>query len=80
MQTKIQRHGDTFIIQIPSALVQATGLYTDSIVELRLVNGEIHIVPGQRKRYELVELLDGITEDNLHAEIDTGDSIGNEAL
>lgn len=50
-------------------------------VEIRQEHNIIMVVPianGQAD-YDLNALLAGVTDENLHAEVDTGDPLGNEA-
>ena len=42
--------------------------------------GRIALSPMSSPRYSLDELIAGITEDNLHGQIDAGPAAGNEAL
>lgn len=78
MLGKVQKWGNSLALRIPKALAEETGLDKDSPVEIRVVDGQIHIMPIQEKHYELDALLAGVNEDNLHEEVDTGDAIGNE--
>lgn len=32
----------------------------------------------KKRKYSLKQLLDAVTEDNLHSEVDTGDAVGKE--
>jgi len=48
-------------------------------VDLSLVDGKVVIVPVSEPSPTLEELVAGITEENRHAEVDTGPAIGNEA-
>lgn len=48
------------------------------MVEIRLVKGKMVIAPVQASGWTLDEFLAGITEDNLHREIDTGLAVGKE--
>lgn len=50
-----------------------------SPVELRLVDGGLLVEPVSARSLSLDELLDGVTEANLHAEVDTGSAQGSEA-
>ena len=77
MLTKIQKWGNSLALRIPKAFADETGLSRDSQVEIRVVDGQIHIVPVQA-RYELDTLLETITAENLHGEVDTGEAVGNE--
>ncbi|MEM9951708.1 MAG: AbrB/MazE/SpoVT family DNA-binding domain-containing protein [Chloroflexota bacterium] len=78
MLAKIQKWGNSLALRIPKTFAEEAGLDNDSPVEIRIVDGQIHIVPIQSKQYNLEELLAEVTEDNLHEEIDTGDILGNE--
>ena len=40
----------------------------------------IVIEPAQRKEYDLAQLVNGITRENLHDETDSGRRVGKEAL
>jgi antitoxin MazE len=50
-----------------------------SAISIDIVDGKIILAPHRRKKYTLDELLDGMTSDNLHAEVSAGVSVGNEA-
>lgn len=78
MLSKIQKWGNSLALRIPKTFAEEAGLDNDSPVEIRIVDGQIHIVPVQEIHYELEDLLAGITVDNLHDEVDTGDARGNE--
>ena len=78
MLAKIQKWGNSLALRIPKTLAEETGLDKDSPVEIRVVDGQIHIMPLQEKHYELEALLADISDDNLHEEVDTGDIMGNE--
>ncbi|MCL4253407.1 MAG: AbrB/MazE/SpoVT family DNA-binding domain-containing protein [Anaerolineae bacterium] len=78
MHTKIQKWGNSLAIRIPKSLADETGLQTDSDVEICVIDGQLHIIPIQEPRYNLNRLLEGITPDNLHGEIDTGGEVGKE--
>jgi antitoxin MazE len=78
MLAKIQKWGNSLALRIPKAFAEEAGLDNDSAVEIRVVDGEIHIVPVQENRYELEALLAEVTADNLHEEVDSGHAMGNE--
>ena len=48
-----------------------------SVVEIKEEDGVIIIETVALKEYALAELVAGITEDNRHGEVDTGDAVGN---
>mgnify|MGYP000057406047 CR=1 FL=1 len=78
MHAKIQKWGNSLALRIPKALADETGLQNDSLVELKVVEGQIHIVLAVKARYELDALLSGVTTDNVHGEMDTGNTLGSE--
>ncbi len=78
MLTKIQKWGNSLAVRIPKALADEMGISLDSSVEITVVDGQILIAPVPDTRYELDTLLKGVTSDNLHGEVDTGDAVGNE--
>ncbi len=78
MHAKIQKWGNSLALRIPKALADETGLQNDSLVELKVVEGQIHIVLAVKARYELDALLSGVTTDNVHGEMDTRNTLGSE--
>ncbi len=78
MLTKIQKWGNSLALRIPKAFADETGIENDTPVEIRIVDGEIHIVPIREVPYDLNTLLSQVTLDNMHDEIDTGDAVGHE--
>jgi antitoxin MazE len=45
---------------------------------LSIEKERIIITPINEKEYSLKDLLDGVTENNLHGEFDTGEPVGKE--
>jgi antitoxin MazE len=72
MRTTIKEWGNTTCVRIPAAVLQATGLDVDDLVEVREEAGRIVIEPLRRKEYDLGELLKGVSRRNLHREVDFG--------
>ena len=50
----------------------------NSVVEVLLVDGRLVIKPIPVEEWTLEQLLAGVTSENLHGEIDTGDIVGDE--
>ncbi|HBB30270.1 MAG TPA: AbrB/MazE/SpoVT family DNA-binding domain-containing protein [Cyanobacteria bacterium UBA8803] len=78
MVTTVAKWGNSLAIRIPQNLAKEIHLYEGAEISLDLVDGTIVIKPRSRKRYSLDKLLDGITPENLHSEIDSGISVGKE--
>jgi len=79
VKTKVQRWGNSLAVRIPKSFAEEVGLMEDSPVEMRLVDGGLLVEPVSARPLSLEELLDGVTESNLHAEVDTGPAQGSEA-
>ncbi|GGO84413.1 hypothetical protein GCM10011348_30610 [Marinobacterium nitratireducens] len=67
-------------MRIPSAIMDAAKLHIDPIVDVREEGGRIVIEPIWEEDYKLEDLVAGITESNLHSEVDYGLEVGKEAL
>jgi antitoxin MazE len=80
MQVMIKKWGNSASVRIPAALLEPAHLRIDDVVDMREENGRIIIEPIHPKRYDLDQLLAGITPDNLHGEADFGPAIGKETL
>ena len=76
MKTKVQKWGNSLALRIPKAFAEETRLEPDTDVELSLVEGKLIVTPSVP--YSLEDLLEGVTESNLHTEVDTGGPAGNE--
>ena len=48
-----------------------------SVVKIKEEDGVIAIETVKPKEYALAKLVVGITEDNRHGEVDTGEAVGN---
>jgi len=79
MKTRVQRWGNSLAVRIPKSFAKEVGLEQDSPVDLRLSEGKLVLEPSTPPAPTLNELLRGIHEGNLHAEVDTGPAQGREA-
>ncbi len=79
MRSKIQQWGNSLALRIPKPFAEEAGLSRHSDVEISVVDGNLLVFPVKEPQPTLEELLAGVTDDNLHSEIDTGPSIGKEA-
>ncbi len=77
MRTRILKWGNSLAVRIPGAFVRKVHVSNGSSVDLR-IDGRIVIDPRIEHEYRLDDLLKGITNDNMHAEIDTGEVAGRE--
>ena len=78
MKTRIQKWGNSLALRIPKSFAAETHLEQGTLVEVSLVNGTLLVTPLQQPAVTLEELLQGVTPDNLHHEVDTGPAVGSE--
>lgn len=79
MTTKVQRWGNSLAVRIPKAFAEDLGLRESSAVEISLVEGRLVLAPAPERPLTLSRLLAGVTEDNVHREVETGPAVGAEA-
>jgi antitoxin MazE len=77
MKTNLTKWGNSLAIRIPSAFAEEIHAYDGAEVDLSVSRGKIVIAPLKRK-YDLKELVDGITAENRHEETDWGKPAGKE--
>jgi len=78
MTAAIAKCGNSLAVRIPQAIAEQVQIQAGSEISIDIIDGKIILTPHRQKKYILDELLDGMTSDNLHAEISTGISVGNE--
>lgn len=78
MHTRVQKWGNSLAVRIPKSFAAEVGIEQDSEVELSLADGKLVLVPVASRPVSLQALLQAVTDDNLHAEVDTGAALGNE--
>ena len=78
MQTKVQKWGNSLAIRLPPTLASEMGLSNQSIVELSWRDNQVILRPV-KSSFTLEQLVAGITDDNLHGEVDTGATVGKES-
>jgi antitoxin MazE len=78
MQTKITKWGNSLALRIPKSFALNANLRQNELVDLSIEKEKIILTPINKKEYSLKELLDKVTESNLHGEFDTGKPVGKE--
>ena len=76
METKVQKWGNSLGIRIPNFLVKELHLKNASTVDLKREDNKLIITLS--KKVKLKNLMSTINEDNIHKEIETGNTLGNE--
>jgi antitoxin MazE len=79
MRVTIKKWGNSASVRIPNAVMKAAKLDVDQVVEIREDRGRVIIQPPRETHYDLRELVDAITPENRHDQIDFGKPKGKEA-
>ena len=76
MKTTVKKWGNSLAIRIPKAISEELNMKYDT--ELEMITKEGYLILHPQSKYTLHDLLSGVTEENLHEEITTGDRTGRE--
>jgi antitoxin MazE len=79
MRTRIVTWGNSLAVRIPKAYAGEIGLVSEAEVELSIDQGSLVLAPAAPYRVSLKSLLDAVTPENIHREVDTGGPVGDEA-
>jgi antitoxin MazE len=79
MKTRIQKWGHSLALRIPKSFAAELHLEQGILVDVSLHDGKLLVTPLRPPAVTLDGLLQGITPQNLHHEVDTGPAVGNEA-
>ncbi len=80
MITKTAQWGNSIGVRLPKDLAKKAGISVDSTVEIDEADDGIIIKSVGKKEYSLRELVNRITPQNRHGEIDFGRPVGKELL
>jgi antitoxin MazE len=78
MRVRVSRWGNSLALRIPKSVAAEVNLAEDSHVDLRVIDGQLVAIPEPEPAYTLESLLAGITDANLHADVDWGPPVGKE--
>lgn len=74
----VAKWGNSLGIRVPSAIAKQLDLKEGMQVVVSVVDDKLVIQPERRKKYTLDELLDGMTPEQCHPEVEMGEPVGNE--
>jgi antitoxin MazE len=77
VRARVCRWGNSLAIRIPTAFAEETQLDEGTAVDLSIEDGRL-VISTARPAYSLDELLDLVTDENIHAETDWGPAVGHE--
>ena len=78
MKTRIQKWGNSLAVRIPKSFAAETQIEQGTLVEVSLQDGKLVVTPLRQLAVTLEALLEGVTPENLHHEVDTGPAFGVE--
>ncbi len=78
MRSRVKKWGNSLALRIPKLLADEAGLKEDALVDLSLRDGEVIVSPVAGRKFTLKELLEQVTEENIHSEVKTGQAVGKE--
>ena len=78
MKTRVQKWGNSLALRIAKSFAVEGGLDPNSSVEMSLRDGKLVVVPFEKQKFTLRQLLAQVTDENLHREIDTGSAVKGE--
>lgn len=78
MKTRVVTWGNSLAVRIPKSYAGELGLVSEAEVDLSIDQGTLVLAPAAPYRVTLRSLLDRVTEENTHREVDTGSPEGEE--
>ena len=75
---KIAQWGNSLGIRIPKHIVEKAQLVEGMDIEISNEGNKLILTPRRTQKSTLEELLEGMTEENLHSEVDWGEPMGRE--
>ncbi len=79
MKIQVKKWGNSASVRIPASVMAAASFAIDQVVEIREEGGRIIIEPIRQPAYDLDQLLDLMTPESFHKEVDFGPPVGQEA-
>jgi antitoxin MazE len=79
MRTQLQKWGNSLALRIPKPFAAEVGLEQETPVDVTVSEGRIIVAPAAEMPLTLEGLLKGVTDENIHREVDTGPAVGGEA-
>jgi antitoxin MazE len=77
MTIVVNKWGNSLGVRIPLPVANEVGFTVGTLVSMEVMDGKIIISPVQKK-YQLDELLDGVTPELIGGEYDWGKPVGRE--
>ena len=79
MRVRVRKWGNSLALRIPKPFAEDIAVREGTTLDLSVSEGRIVATPIRRKKVRLTQLLDKITDRNLHSEVDAGPRVGRES-
>lgn len=80
MIVSLKKWGNSASVRIPSFIIESLNLKLEDTLDIKEEDGRIVIQPIKNNEFKLDELLQGVTQENIHARVDFGKPVGKELL
>ena len=78
MHVRVQKWGNSLAVRIPKPLAEDAEVKEGTVLNLAVSEGKVVATPVQNnKKLSLRQLLARVNRKNLHAEVDSGRSVGH---
>ncbi len=78
MHVRVQKWGNSLAVRLPKPLAEDAEVKEGTVLNLAVSEGKVVATRVEKKKQSLKQLLAQITRKNLHAEVDSGPSVGRE--
>jgi antitoxin MazE len=78
MRVMVKKWGNSASVRIPAPIMEAAHLEVDQEVEMREEGGAIILTPVRYVKYDLDDLVAGITDENRHDVVSFDEPVGKE--
>jgi len=78
LRGRIQKWGNSLALRIPKSFAAEIGLGQNSSIQLMIKEGTLVVTPEREPQWRLEELLEKVSEANIHREWETGSAEGDE--
>lgn len=79
MLTKIQKWDGELGVRLPESVVREAAVEEGTPVDVAFSRGQVVISPVPAQKPRLQDLLDQITPENVHGEVEFGEPVGQES-
>jgi len=78
MKSQVQKWGNSLAVRIPKAFAAEIGLQQNSTVDVSVSEGALVVKAMRAPKYSLDDMLERVSDSNIHAECDWGTPVGGE--